>query len=281
MTATAATTSVEVPGARIHVVDDGSRSDPPVVLLHAGIADLRSWDGLVPLLVAGGYRVVRLDSRGAGATTSEPVPYSSVDDLLAVLDTLGIGRAALVGNSMGGVAAFDTAISAPERVVAVVGVAAGLGGFDGGSTPLEDELFAEMDRLETAEPPDPAVIAEIDARVWVDGPGQPSDRVPAATRELVLEMDANGYAPGRETGDRIRLQPPAVGRLAELRCPVLALAGDLDVSEVAVTARYLEANAPDARAIVWPDVAHMIGMEVPDRLAAAIVEFLAPLPRWS
>jgi pimeloyl-ACP methyl ester carboxylesterase len=53
------------------------------------------------------------------------------------------------------------------------------------------------------------------------------------------------------------------------------------VTDVARTARHLETNAPDARAIIWPDVAHMIAMEQPERLAAAIVEFLAPLPRWS
>ena len=62
---------------------------------------------------------------------------------------------------------------------------------------------------------------------------------------------------------------------------MLAVAGALDVGEVAQTARHLEAHAPQARAVVWPDVAHMIGMEVPERLAGAIVEFLAPLPRWS
>jgi len=55
----------------------------------------------------------------------------------------------------------------------------------------------------------------------------------------------------------------------------------LDVSEVAVTARHLEANTPNARALVWPDVAHMIGMEQPARLATAIIEFLAPVERWS
>ena len=43
----------------------------------------------------------------------------------------------------------------------------------------------------------------------------------------------------------------------------------------------LEADAPNARALVWDDVAHMIGMEQPDRLAAAIAAFLAPLERWS
>ncbi len=87
--------------------------------------------------------------------------------------------------------------------------------------------------------------------------------------------------PDRVQGRMTRLSPPANQRLADLRQPVLAVAGELDVSDVAATARHLEANAPNATAVIWPDVAHMIGMEQPDRLAARIVEFLAPLPRWS
>ena len=61
---------------------------------------------------------------------------------------------------------------------------------------------------------------------------------------------------------------------------VLAVAGELDFSDMAQTARHLEAAAPNARAVVWPDVAHMIGMEAPDRLNALIVDFLAPLRPW-
>ena len=76
------------------------------------------------------------------------------------------------------------------------------------------------------------------------------------------------------------MDPPANDRLAELRCPILAVAGELDLPDVVATARHLEADAPNARALVWPDVAHMIGMEQPERLTAAIVEFLAPLERW-
>ncbi len=100
-------------------------------------------------------------------------------------------------------------------------------------------------------------------------------------REAVRSMDEPLYAVGTISGQPIRLTPPAADRLADLRCPVLAVAGELDVSEVAQTARHLESHAPNARALVWPDVAHMIGMEQPERLADAIVEFLEPLPRWS
>ena len=268
---------LDVPGGQLFVVDEGS--GPPIVLLHAGIADQRSWSEMVPPLNAAGYRTIRYDQRGAGQTTTEDVSFSRIDDLVAVLDACGITRAVLVGNSMGGQLAFDTAIEHPNRVAAIVAVGAGLGGFDGGNTPEELELFREMDRLEEEDPVDPAAVAEIDVQVWVDGPGQPSTRVSAAVRSLVLEMDF--WDPAKPQGKPIRLDPPANERLAELRCPILAIAGELDVSEVVVTARHLEANAPNARALVWPDVAHMIGMERPQRLSDAIVEFVTPLERWA
>ena len=54
---------LEVPGGRLAYVDEGA--GPPIVLLHAGIANLRSWDAMAPLLVAAGYRVVRYDLRGS------------------------------------------------------------------------------------------------------------------------------------------------------------------------------------------------------------------------
>ena len=275
------TTAVPVPGGRLHVVDEGDTSNPPVVLLHAGIADLRAWDDMVQPLTGAGYRVVRYDTRGFGGSTTEDVEFSNRADLLAVLDALGIGRAALVGNSRGGQIAFETAIESPDRVVAIVGVGAGLGGFEGESTPEEIALFEEMEALEEAAAPDPDAIADIDVRVWVDGTGQPETRVPAVIRDKVRMMDAPQYAPGHVTGRPISLTPPAAARFADLRCPVLAVAGALDVSDIAQIARHLEANAPDARAVILPGVAHMIGMEIPDDLAALIAEFLAPLPRWS
>jgi len=269
---------VAVPGGRLNVLDEGA--GPPIVLLHAGIANLRAWDAMTPALVAAGHRVVRYDQRGFGETVTEDVPFSNRADVVALLDALAIGRAALVGNSRGGTVAFDTAIEFPDRVAAVIGVGAGLGGFDGGGTPLEYELIEAMDALESADPPDPAAIADIDVRAWVDGPGQPETRVAAAVRDAVREMDADIYRAGRVNGQPIALDPVANDRLAALRVPVLAVAGALDFTESAAMARHLEANAPNARALIWDDVAHMIGMEVPERLAEAITAFLAPLATW-
>jgi 3-oxoadipate enol-lactonase len=275
------TTFVAVPGGRLHTVDAGDPADPVILLLHAAVVDLRAWDDLVPLLVHAGYRVVRYDGRGFGESTTDDVDYSNRADALAVLDVLGIDRAAFVGNSRGGQIAFDTAIEFPERVVAVVGVGAGLGGFEGEPKPEELAVFEEGEALESAEEVDVQALVDLETRVWLDGIGQPETRLPAAIRERFRAMDAAIYAPGRITGRPIVLEPTAGARLADLRCPVLAIAGAFDVSDVAQTVRHLEANAPDARALIMPGVAHMIGMEAPSELAALIVDFLAPMPRWS
>ncbi len=118
-------------------------------------------------------------------------------------------------------------------------------------------------------------------RFWVDGLGQSPERVPAAIREAVREAQIDILRPDRVNGEPIPLDPPANDRLATLTMPLLAVAGTLDATESVDTARHLVTNAPNARAIVWDDVAHMIGMEQPARLANLIAEFLAPLPRWS
>ncbi|OGO56652.1 MAG: hypothetical protein A2Z32_13290, partial [Chloroflexi bacterium RBG_16_69_14] len=206
---------VDVPGARLLVVDEGA--GPAIILLHAGIADHRAWDELVPRLTSAGYRVVRYDTRGFGRSTTEDVEFSHRADLLAVMDSLGIGRAALVGNSRGGMIAFDTAIGSPARVVAVVGVGSGLGGFDGGSTPDELAMFDEQERIDAAEPFDAAALTDFEVRMWVDGPGQSPDRVAPAIRDAVYAMNLPLNERGRVGGRAIALDPPATDRLAELR----------------------------------------------------------------
>ncbi len=265
---------VEVPGGRLYVAEDGE--GPAIVLVHAAIANLHAWDPMVPGLVAAGLRAIRYDARGFGLSTTEDVAFSNRGDLRAVLDATGTARAALVGNSRGGAICVDTAIESPERVAAVVTVGSNISGFEPEPTPAEAAIFAEGERLE-ASSASAAEKADFEVRLWVDGPGQPADRVPEAIRESVREMDLELYEPGRQFGRPIPLEPRAVDRLADLRCPVLALAGDLDVSDVAATARHLEAHAPEARARILPGLAHMIGLEAPELLTQIVVEFLTSI----
>src|SRR3954470_19181560 len=102
---------LDVPGGRLALEDEGS--GPPVVLVHSAIVNRRSWDDLTPLLVAAGYRVIRYDMRGCGESTAEAAEFSPRADLLAVMDSRGVGRAAVVGNSWGAMNALDAVIEAP------------------------------------------------------------------------------------------------------------------------------------------------------------------------
>jgi 3-oxoadipate enol-lactonase len=277
-------TYVEVPGGRLFAVVDGE--GPPVVLLHAAIVDLRAWDDMVPGLVRAGFRAIRYDRRGFGRSTTEDVSYGDHTDLVSVLDALEVRQAALVGNSMGGVVAIDTAIEFPDRVVAVMGVGTGLSGFVATVKPEEMAAYQEEERLaEAADASGTATeinaIAEFEVRLWLDGLGQPPDRVPSDVRDRVRAMCRAIHTPGRVRGHSVPMQPLADDRLGELRCPVLTIVGGLDVSEVPSTAHRIVEGAPDASIVVLPNVAHLVGMEVPETLAEVVREFLAPLGAWA
>jgi pimeloyl-ACP methyl ester carboxylesterase len=268
--------SVEVPGGRLSV--DVRGEGPPIVLLHANIADSRSWARLTPWLTAADYQVVAFDRRGFGDSTTEDVAFSYQADTIAVLDALGLGRAVLVGNSMGGRVAINTAVEFPERIAALILVGSGVGGWEPPVTPEDQAYLDELDTIEEAGDPD--AIVEADVAAWVNGPRQPADRVDTDIQELVRTMDRPLADPDRVWGQPTRLEPPAAERLDRLTMPVLALAGALDFSDAIATTDLLAAHAPDARALVRPDVAHLIALEAPAALAGHIIEFLAPLPRW-
>lgn len=268
--------SVPVPGGQLAVHDSGS--GPAMLLLHAGIVDSRAWEPLTPFLLDAGYRVVAFDRRGVGGSTTDDVAYSNRADTVAVLDALGLEQAALVGNSIGGQVALDTAIEAPQRVAALVTIGSIVPDWWPGMTTDEEAVEAELERL--AEGGDAEAIADADVRAWVDGPSQPPDRVPEDIRRVVREMDLAILTDDAGNARPIPLEPPASEQLGRLSMPVLAVCGELDFSYHVKSAEYLAANAPDGRAVIMPSVAHMIGLEAPAELGALIAEFLAPFPRW-
>jgi pimeloyl-ACP methyl ester carboxylesterase len=285
---TAATTStssptiwIDLPGARLAAQDEGD--GPPIVLVHSAIVNRHSWDPVVPHLVAAGYRAIRYDMRGFGESTAEDVEFMAHEDLLAVLDHFGIRQAAVVGNSMGAAFAMNGVIAAPDRFVAYAWVGGGIGGWDKEPSPEEEAVFQAESAAEEAGNPD--LAAEIDMQIWVDGwrdgVNQPMTRVPAATRDAIKRMDRELLEPGRVFGKVRRPDPPAIDRLGTITQPTLVVIGDLDTIGTKAAADKVAETVPGARIVHLPEVAHLIGMEAPDRLAALIVEHLAPLPRWS
>ena len=268
---------IPVPGGHLNVVIDGD--GPPMVLIHAGIADLRSWDDLVPYLAAAGHRVIRYDCRGYGSSTTDDVDYSNRADLRAVLDAAGVERAVLVGNSRGAMIAIDTMLESPERVAALAWVGGGIGGYDGEISPEEMKMFEAADAAEVAG--DIETQLDLEIRIWVDGVGQPTTRVQARIRDAVRDMNRPLLDPARIAGTPIPLGSSANDRLGEIDVPVLAVVGALDVHDTKDSALRLETAVRGARRVEIPDVAHMVGMEVPEQLADLILEFVRPLSAWA
>jgi len=261
--------TLDVPGGTLYWESTGR--GPALVLVHAGIADHGMWDDDVPSF-AGGHRVVTYDCRGFGRSRTDAVDYSNRADLAALLDHLGIERAALLGCSRGGQIALDFTLERPERVSALVLVACGPGGMEHEPTPVERALFESEEPLSKAR--DWTGVADLDVRLWVDGVGQPATRVAAAVRDRVRAMSLANYTAGHTEARPIPLEPPAIGRLAEVRVPTLILHGDLDVSGVTAGAEALELGIAGARRVVVPRVAHMVNLERPDDFRRLVRDFL-------
>ncbi len=110
---------LDVDGLTLHVRDTGPRTAAAVILLHGFGSSLQTWDDWARDLEKD-HRVIRYDLPGFGLTGADPsgdyTDARSITILLALMDRLGVARASLVGNSMGGRIAWTTAALHPERV---------------------------------------------------------------------------------------------------------------------------------------------------------------------
>lgn len=254
---------VAVDGAEIAVEyrphDDGRA---PLVFLHAGVTDGRLWDGAMAA-AAGQRSTLRIDRRGFGQTRiAAPRPHAWVSDLRAVLDALRLDRVALVGCSLGGRIAIDFALASPERVAAVMLVAPAVTGapdptpeLDAASRELNDATQAARAAGRLDE------VNRLQARLWLDGPGQPEGRVGGAARELFLSMNAIAlHAPA--IGE-LQPAPDAWPRLEALAVPTHVVCGDLDLPYLVQRCRQMAERIPDARHVAMPGVAHLPSLEAP------------------
>ena len=264
---------VKAPGARLYY--EAAGRGHPLLLIHAGVADCRMWDALFPVF-AQQFRVVRYDTRGFGKSLTEDVAFSNRQDVSDLLDHLGIERTYVIGVSRGGSIAIDFTLEHPERVAALIPVASGLGGFKSGSRPVQEtQMFAEMDRLWEAK--EFTRLADLEVRMWVSGPGQPPDRVALPVRERIREMILNNYTTHKVEGQSIVMEPPAAGRLGEIRVPTLVVLGDLDESGVLAAADEIVRGVAGARKVVVPGTAHMLSLEKPEEFTKIVLDFLQSL----
>lgn len=260
---------VDVPGGSLYVEVEGEGS--PLLLIHAGVANLRMWDEQVPRL-AERWRVIRYDTRGFGRTESERVEFSNRADAAAVLDHVGAATAVVVGASRGGIIALDFTLESPERVDALVVVAGGVGGYFSPADEGQDHIWEEAERMEEANEWDR--LADFETQWWVDGPGQDPDRVDPAVRSRVHDWILSGYRAEKEAGIPRPLDPPAVGRLAEISVPTLVIVGGLDDPATVDACGVLASGVAGARLVTFAGCAHMLNLEQSDRFTDTLIDFL-------
>ncbi|MFG3705648.1 alpha/beta fold hydrolase [Micromonospora sp. NPDC047670] len=263
-------TKIEVNGALLAYDDAGSGS--PVVLLHAGIADRRMWrEQLGPL--AERHRVIALDLRGYGDSELPPAPFAHHDDVAGLLDALDLPQAALVGCSFGGAVAINTALAHPDRVTALALLGSAVTGHEWSeeANGLWETLVGDVDQE------DFAATAAGEVRFWVVGPGRRPEDVDPELVAFAREMDQRALAAelALSAVDVAELDPPAIGRLGELRMPVLVTAGAGDVPDISRLADRIAAEAADATRLPdVPDAAHLLPLERPAPVNAALLDFL-------
>lgn len=241
----------------------------PLVLVHAGIADRRMWDGQVEAF-ARHFQVIRYDRRGFGRTEMVAGAYSHHDDLYRLLEFLGVGRCCLLGASQGAKTVVDFTLEHPEMAEALVLAAPAVGGFSS-----DGERPRQWDELEEADGRgDVARVNELELQIWVDGPRRTPEQVDPNVRELVREMNLIALTAPTDLGVEQELEPAAFGRLGEVRVPVLIIAGRLDTPRTLAAADLLGSGIPGARKVLIEGAAHLPNMERPGEFNRHVLAFL-------
>ncbi|MFC3453915.1 3-oxoadipate enol-lactonase [Amycolatopsis speibonae] len=249
----------------VHSVVEGPADGPVVVFSGSLGSDHRMWDPQVKPLVEKGFRVIRYDSRGHGASPVPPGPYTLEDlggDLVALLDEHGAERAHVVGLSLGGMTGMWLGVHAPDRIESLVlcCTSAKLG---------PPSMWA--DRAKTVRKNGTASVAEAGVGRWLT-PGHVAAHPGQAAflREMIAAVPAEGYAASCQAVERMDL----VGDLPKIAARTLVIAGAEDPATPVEHAEVIAGGIPDARLAVVEGAAHLGSFEQPERFTALILEHL-------
>jgi 3-oxoadipate enol-lactonase len=247
---------------------------PAVVLIHAGLWDRRIWDDQLPSFTAG-HGVLRYDLRGFGRSDGVQGPFSHRQDLADVMAAAGIEHAGLVGCSIGGSLAIDFTLERPNEVDALVAVCAGLSGDQTPDDPSMEAIFKEAESA--FEAGDLSKVVDLELQVWC--PLRTDPDVDRRIREIAHD---NERALTMEYGtNSAQLDPPAAGRLGEIRVPTLVISGDRDAAVMEVIARALASGIAGARHVVMQGTDHLPNMRDPEGFNRTVLEFLGSVSTGS
>jgi pimeloyl-ACP methyl ester carboxylesterase len=263
---------LQAAGVRLHIRDTGPKDAPAVLLLHGFGASLHTWEEWARLL-SDEFRVVRLDLPGFGLTGPDPTgDYTdarSVRVLAALMDGLGIGRASLVGSSMGGRIAWFFAATEPERVDKLVLMAPD--GFAGpGRAYGKAPSVPFTARLLPYVLPAPLLRATL-ARAYGD-PAALTEETLARYRDMLLAPCVRPAILAR-IGQAALANPEPL--LQRVRAPTLLVWGEKDAMVPFGNAGDYTAVLPESAAVSFPELGHVPHEEAPARSLAPVRAFLA------
>ena len=249
---------------------DVEGAGPPVLLLHAGVADRRMWQPLLPAL-GHTFRVVRPDLRGFGDSPLPGETYADADDVEALLDHLGITDAAVVGASFGGRVALELATRHPGRVSSHVLLCPAFRGIEV-DDPRADAFDEAEEQLLEAGDVDSA--ARLNVRTWL-GPDASADAAAALQEmqrrafEVQLAADAAGPPP---TPERLEVDATTVA------VPTVVVSGAHDLVTFRTVAAELASRIPGAEHVELAWAGHLPSLERPDAVLAMLLDVLRDDP---
>jgi 3-oxoadipate enol-lactonase len=241
-------------------------SGPPVVLTHDGLLHSQSWDAQFEVLGADN-RVARWDRRGYGRSPRPSVPFSSVDDLAAVVRAVSDAPATLIGCSYGAVLSMHCALEHPRLVAALVLVGPVVSGL-----PYSEHFQTRGGRgmPEFDAPVDEQIAYWSRRDPWFVAPANT-----AARQRLHALLTANPHNLRLALELERRPEPAALPRLGQIAVPTLILVGEQDIPDVHAHSGAIEAAIPAAKRVVLPGSGHVPHLEGPEVFNRVVREFLA------
>jgi pimeloyl-ACP methyl ester carboxylesterase len=249
-------------GGRTVAFTDHGGGGPPVILLHSYLMNRSMFAPQVAAL-AGAFRLVAVDERGHGETPADgPFTFWDVaDDVLGLMDVLGIASAAVVGTSQGGFVAMRMALRAAPRVRAIAVL--------GSSAAAEDPAVAQAYRASAAAWRELGPIdAIIDATAAACLGGFPAEDWKADWRG----RDARQVSENLET---LVTRDDITARLGEIHCPVLVMHGSADAAYPPALGEAIAAGVPNGQFVLVEGGAHFLSLTDAEAVNPHLRRFLA------
>jgi pimeloyl-ACP methyl ester carboxylesterase len=266
---------LDVKGARIHFTESGS--GPAVVLIHGWALDLREWTDQIAAL-APRYRVIAFDRRGFGKSTGDMDISADPGDVRALLDTLGIRSAILVGHSAGAMVAQRFGAAMPDRVNALVlygGPAPAGFTFPGGARPLADEAQGRG-----------AIARRYGIDSVMRSMGALPQFRPGPNRSAAMTSRLDSILKDYSGRDLLDPRPPSraypVATLEQVkawRFPILFISGEREAQPWQTMSDSLVRWMPNAKRVLIPGGGHGVHFDEPKRFNAALLAFLDGVPQ--